>query len=235
MTFFGLLFLFIFAFAILGMNLFGGKFKFPNAEGELVNSRSNFDNFLWAMVSVFQVCCLYFKTVIFQRFYVPDSLSLLQRNKTGCKQPSFSWSVDHFDLFECNRFLWTLTTDFAEHTRVHNLSNGAHIPRKTFFCTYHLPQPNLKLATCDQRRVAWRKGHLWRQMPFILPCLYFYSTKPFLFSFSLIYLGSLLTFLDTDPYPGELESSDVRWHTLDKQMGCTVFHGTDDCRVLCVV
>ena len=64
MTFFGLLFLFIFAFAILGMNLFGGKFKFPNAEGELVTSRSNFDNFLWAMVSVFQVCCLYFKTMI---------------------------------------------------------------------------------------------------------------------------------------------------------------------------
>ena len=54
-TFFGLLFLFIFAFAILGMNLFGGKFNFPNAEGKLVTSRSNFDNFLWAMVSVFQV------------------------------------------------------------------------------------------------------------------------------------------------------------------------------------
>ena len=56
MTFFGLLFLFIFAFAILGMNLFGGKFEFKNAEGELVTSRSNFDDFLWAMVSVFQVC-----------------------------------------------------------------------------------------------------------------------------------------------------------------------------------
>ena len=56
MTFFGLLFLFIFAFAILGMNLFGGKFEFKNAEVELVTSRSNFDDFLWAMVSVFQVC-----------------------------------------------------------------------------------------------------------------------------------------------------------------------------------
>lgn len=55
MTFFGLLFLFIFAFAILGMNLFGGKFKFENAEEKQVVSRSNFDNFLWAMVSVFQV------------------------------------------------------------------------------------------------------------------------------------------------------------------------------------
>jgi len=55
MTFFGLLFLFIFAFAILGMNLFGGKFKFENAEGKQVVSRSNFDNFLWAMVSVFQI------------------------------------------------------------------------------------------------------------------------------------------------------------------------------------
>ena len=57
MTFFGLLFLFIFAFAILGMHLFGGKFNFLNAEGQVVTSRSNFDNFLWAMVTVFQVCC----------------------------------------------------------------------------------------------------------------------------------------------------------------------------------
>lgn len=56
MTFFGLLFLFIFAFAILGMNLFGGKFNFENAEGKKVTSRSNFDDFLWAMVTVFQVC-----------------------------------------------------------------------------------------------------------------------------------------------------------------------------------
>ncbi|XP_015766817.1 PREDICTED: voltage-dependent T-type calcium channel subunit alpha-1H-like [Acropora digitifera] len=55
MTFFGLLFLFIFAFAILGMNLFGGKFEFPNKEGKSVTSRSNFDSFLWAMVSVFQI------------------------------------------------------------------------------------------------------------------------------------------------------------------------------------
>ena len=55
MTFFGLLFLFIFAFAILGMNLFGGKFKFKDVEGKQVVSRSNFDNFLWAMVTVFQV------------------------------------------------------------------------------------------------------------------------------------------------------------------------------------
>lgn len=55
MTFFGLLFLFIFAFAILGMNLFGGKFNFPDEEGKHVTSRSNFDSFLWAMVSVFQI------------------------------------------------------------------------------------------------------------------------------------------------------------------------------------
>lgn len=62
MTFFGLLFLFIFAFAILGMNLFGGKFKFPNKEGKSVTSRSNFDSFLWAMVSVFQVSHSFFNS-----------------------------------------------------------------------------------------------------------------------------------------------------------------------------
>lgn len=54
-TFFALLFLFMFAFAILGMNLFGGKFVFPDEEGYTVNARSNFDNFLWAMITVFQV------------------------------------------------------------------------------------------------------------------------------------------------------------------------------------
>jgi len=68
MTFFGLLFLFIFAFAILGMNLFGGKFKFENAEGKQVVSRSNFDNFLWAMVSVFQVRS-FLNEYSFQYFY----------------------------------------------------------------------------------------------------------------------------------------------------------------------
>lgn len=54
-TFFGLLFLFMFAFSILGMNLFGGKFVFRNAENEPMVTRSNFDSFLWAMVTVFQV------------------------------------------------------------------------------------------------------------------------------------------------------------------------------------
>ncbi|XP_031551384.1 voltage-dependent T-type calcium channel subunit alpha-1G-like isoform X2 [Actinia tenebrosa] len=54
-TFFGLLFLFMFAFSILGMNLFGGKFVFRNAENEPMVTRSNFDSFLWAMVTVFQI------------------------------------------------------------------------------------------------------------------------------------------------------------------------------------
>ncbi|XP_048575597.1 voltage-dependent T-type calcium channel subunit alpha-1G isoform X2 [Nematostella vectensis] len=54
-TFFGLLFLFMFAFAILGMNLFGGEFYFPNAENISVPARTSFDSFLWAMVTVFQI------------------------------------------------------------------------------------------------------------------------------------------------------------------------------------
>ena len=45
----------MFAFTILGMNLFGGKFNFKNAEGIEQTSRSNFDNFLWATITVFQV------------------------------------------------------------------------------------------------------------------------------------------------------------------------------------
>ena len=54
MTFFALLFLFMFTFAILGMHLFGGKFVFDG-----ITSRSNFDSFSWAMATVFQVCKMF--------------------------------------------------------------------------------------------------------------------------------------------------------------------------------
>ena len=55
MTFFALLFLFMFTFAILGMNIFGGKFVFTSRFGITTTSRSNFDSFVWAIVTVFQV------------------------------------------------------------------------------------------------------------------------------------------------------------------------------------
>ena len=60
MTFFALLFLFMFTFAILGMNIFGGKFVFTSRYGVPVKSRSNFDSFVWAIVTVFQVSCFSF-------------------------------------------------------------------------------------------------------------------------------------------------------------------------------
>ncbi|KAJ8370199.1 hypothetical protein SKAU_G00102270 [Synaphobranchus kaupii] len=46
-----LLFLFIVIFSLLGMQVFGGKFNFPDKEVQ----RSNFDNFPQALISVFQV------------------------------------------------------------------------------------------------------------------------------------------------------------------------------------
>uniref|UniRef100_A0A4W4FWJ6 Voltage-dependent L-type calcium channel subunit alpha n=1 Tax=Electrophorus electricus TaxID=8005 RepID=A0A4W4FWJ6_ELEEL len=46
-----LLFLFIVIFALLGMQVFGGKFNFPDRDLQ----RSNFDNFPQALISVFQV------------------------------------------------------------------------------------------------------------------------------------------------------------------------------------
>lgn len=39
------------------MNLFGGKFK--SAEGEFIDDRKNFDSLVWAMVTVFQVRCVF--------------------------------------------------------------------------------------------------------------------------------------------------------------------------------
>lgn len=51
-----LLFLFILIFALLGMQLFGGKFNFNPKE---LKPRSNFDNFWQALFTVFQVSTKY--------------------------------------------------------------------------------------------------------------------------------------------------------------------------------
>ena len=50
-----LLFLFIVIFALLGMQLFGGKFNFDDTK-EM--PRSNFDTFWQSLLTVFQVCYL---------------------------------------------------------------------------------------------------------------------------------------------------------------------------------
>ena len=55
MTFLALLLLFIFTSSILGMHLFGGKYRFKDESGQLVTSRANFDTLFWALVTVFQV------------------------------------------------------------------------------------------------------------------------------------------------------------------------------------
>jgi voltage-dependent calcium channel L type alpha-1D len=47
-----LLFLFIIIFALLGMQLFGGKFNFMENEDK---PRANFDSFYQAILTVFQV------------------------------------------------------------------------------------------------------------------------------------------------------------------------------------
>ncbi len=48
-----LLFLFIVIFALLGMQLFGGKFNFDDTADK---PRSNFDTFYQSLLTVFQVC-----------------------------------------------------------------------------------------------------------------------------------------------------------------------------------
>ena len=47
-----LLFLFIVIFALLGMQVFGGKFNFDSTEAK---PRSNFDSFVQSLLTVFQV------------------------------------------------------------------------------------------------------------------------------------------------------------------------------------
>jgi hypothetical protein len=50
-----LLMLFLFIYAIMGMQLFGGKFVFVLEDGTTEHYRKNFDDFLWANLTVFQV------------------------------------------------------------------------------------------------------------------------------------------------------------------------------------
>ena len=50
-----LLFLFIVIFALLGMQLFGGKFNFVVVHGQPDKPRSNFDTFWDSLLTVFQV------------------------------------------------------------------------------------------------------------------------------------------------------------------------------------
>lgn len=63
-----LLFLFIVIFALLGMQVFGGKFNFPDDHVR----RSNFDNFPQALITVFQV--IFVIHMISKRFRFPVSL-----------------------------------------------------------------------------------------------------------------------------------------------------------------
>lgn len=58
-----LLFLFIVIFALLGMQVFGGKFNGLGQDGE--KDRSNFDSFWQAMLTVFQVRLLLLKLAMF--------------------------------------------------------------------------------------------------------------------------------------------------------------------------
>lgn len=53
-----LLFLFIVIFALLGMQVFGGKFNFNSTQPK---PRANFDTFVQALLTVFQVCILIIK------------------------------------------------------------------------------------------------------------------------------------------------------------------------------
>ena len=54
-TFTALLFLFMFTFAVLGMNLFGGKLILPGSNCTMETARTNFDTFPAAMITIFQV------------------------------------------------------------------------------------------------------------------------------------------------------------------------------------
>lgn len=75
-----LLFLFIIIFALLGMQLFGGRYDFEDTEVR----RSNFDNFPQALISVFQVGALSVMPVFWE---VPGSCFAIWENTTSARKP----------------------------------------------------------------------------------------------------------------------------------------------------
>lgn len=88
-----LLFLFIVIFALLGMQLFGGRYDFEDTEVR----RSNFDNFPQALISVFQVVILSVKPLLWE---VPESCFSIWENITSARKPSLTcWLNSHHLYF----------------------------------------------------------------------------------------------------------------------------------------
>lgn len=84
-----LLFLFIIIFALLGMQLFGGRYDFEDTEVR----RSNFDNFPQALISVFQV-----GSPSYGRFLNPVSIS--GKTLPPPEKPSLTcWFNSHHPYF----------------------------------------------------------------------------------------------------------------------------------------
>lgn len=63
-----LLFLFIVIFALLGMQVFGGKFNFENTQED--KPRSNFDSFWQSLLTVFQVSAFSLSTTFSNRWNI---------------------------------------------------------------------------------------------------------------------------------------------------------------------
>jgi voltage-dependent calcium channel L type alpha-1D len=66
-----LLFLFIVIFALLGMQLFGGRFNFGNAQEK---PRSNFDTFWQSLLTVFQVFLFLTLWAVDANMHLSDSM-----------------------------------------------------------------------------------------------------------------------------------------------------------------
>ena len=67
-----LLFLFILIFALLGMQLFGGAFNFPDGRPS-----ANFDSFTVAMLTVFQVNPFSQTIVLFIVSFMPNTIRFI--------------------------------------------------------------------------------------------------------------------------------------------------------------
>lgn len=78
-----LLFLFIVIFALLGMQLFGGRYDFEDTEVR----RSNFDTFPQALISVFQVGTLSAEPSLWEG---PESRFNIWENITSARKPSLT-------------------------------------------------------------------------------------------------------------------------------------------------
>lgn len=95
----GLLGIFMFIFALMGMQFFGGKFNFEDGWGSDANPRSNFNSFAGSFFTMFQVSSISCALGMQRTPPPPPRPSTKQTPMCPYKTPSLAHCEDHWTLY----------------------------------------------------------------------------------------------------------------------------------------